>query len=148
MATKTYNKLKTLLYVYMAVALNRGMSRCPATRLCCIRMSRPVASHVCRGVCREFRAALKKRYETHAVPRRGLSQRLVAEAVAEVCRGLLVASRTALLQTLCRGKTPGSQLHTWTFEPHPYRYVCIRLLSPYQNPTLVTCIPTPLGSKL
>ena len=51
--------------------------------------------------------------------RKGLSRRLVAEA----CRGLLVASRTALLQTLCRGKTPGSQLHTQTFEPHPY--ICI-----------------------
>ena len=40
------------IYIYMAVGLNRGMSRCPATRLCYIRMSRPLVSYVCRGVCR------------------------------------------------------------------------------------------------
>ena len=49
----------------------------------------------------------------HTHIRRGLSHRLVAEACrAGLSRTLLVARRTALLQALCRGKTPGSPLHT------------------------------------
>ena len=37
---------------YLDVPPNRCMSRCPAPRRCYIRMSRPLVSYVCRGVCR------------------------------------------------------------------------------------------------
>ena len=93
---------------YVAVSRHPPMLHTYVAPTCFIRMS--------RGLSRLFHAVLKNRYETHAVPRRGLSQGLVAEACRgglsrTACRELLVASRTALLQTLCRGKTPGSQLH-------------------------------------
>ena len=66
---------------YVAVSRHPPMLHTYVAPTCFIRMS--------RGLSRLFHAVLKKRYETHAVPRRGLSQGLVAEA----CRGGL--SRTA-----------------------------------------------------
>ena len=42
--------------------------------------------------------------------------------LSRACRGLvarrLVARRTALLQTLCRTKTPGASYIPWTFDSH------------------------------
>ena len=79
-------------HTYMAVALNRGMSRCPATRLCYIRMSRPLVSYVCRGVCRgcfekEIRnpCSSKKGLVAKAC-RGGLSRRFVADCLSQAER--------------------------------------------------------------
>ena len=89
----TYIYIYVYVYTYMAVALNRGISRCPDPRLCYIRMSRPLVSYVCRGVCRGCFARC-----LHACVVEGCSSK--KGLVVKACRGGLL--RRFVAHAACR----------------------------------------------